>query len=151
MHPSAQGFVQAARAWVGTPFVHQGRAKGVGADCGGLVVGAAREAGLCVQDVTGYGREPHRGMLQRILLRQFLVVREPAPGDLLLMRFAAEPQHLAILAGSSIIHAYEHHGRVIEHRYADVWRARTVAAYRFHEFAGEAPVLDTTMHIGELG
>jgi hypothetical protein len=49
-----------ARAWIGTPFAHQHRARGVGVDCVGLVIGVARELGLVPScfDVTGYGSVP---------------------------------------------------------------------------------------------
>jgi cell wall-associated NlpC family hydrolase len=35
--------VTEARTWVGTPFKHQGRTKGVGVDCLGIVLGVAEE------------------------------------------------------------------------------------------------------------
>jgi len=34
--------VEFARAWIGTPYVHQGSAPGAGADCLGLVRGVWR-------------------------------------------------------------------------------------------------------------
>ena len=34
--------VRMARTWLGTPYHHQGRVKGAGVDCGGLVIGVAR-------------------------------------------------------------------------------------------------------------
>jgi len=45
----------------------------------------------------------------------------------------AEPQHLAIVTpyrhgGLAMIHAYSRSSAVVEHRLADVWRARIVAA-----------------------
>ena len=53
------------------------------------------------------------------------------PGDLLLMRFAGEPQHLAVFTGETIIHAYQATGRVVEHSLDDKWRRRIVRVYRF--------------------
>lgn len=129
IHP--EQVVDAARAWLGTPFHHQGRAIEVGVDCAGVVVGVARALGIEVEDVAGYGREPHRRLLEQQLERQLLRVPAPKMGDVLLMRFAADPQHVAICAGETIIHAYSSVGRCVEHRYADVWRRRTVAVYRF--------------------
>ena len=38
--------VQSARSWLGTPFHAQGRAKGIGCDCLGLLMGIARELNL---------------------------------------------------------------------------------------------------------
>ena len=53
------------------------------------------------------------------------------PGDLLLMRFAREPQHLAVLVGENIVHAYANAGRCVEHRLDDAWSRRIVRVYRF--------------------
>ena len=55
-------------------------------------------------------------------------------GDVMLMKFKTEPQHLAIVAnyvhgGLSMIHAMSTVGRVAEHRLAPEWRARVVGAY----------------------
>ena len=33
--------VKEARTWIGTPFVHQGRTKGLACDCLGLMIGVA--------------------------------------------------------------------------------------------------------------
>jgi len=49
----------------------------------------------------------------------------------LLMRFMGDPQHLAIYAGETIIHAFAAGRKVCEHRLDDVWRARIVRIYRF--------------------
>lgn len=60
-----------------------------------------------------------------------IAVAESIPGDVLLMRFKNDPQHLAIFAGETIIHSYSTVGMVCEHRLADVWIARIVGVYRF--------------------
>lgn len=119
-----------ARRWIGTPFHHQGRLLGVGVDCAGLVVGVARALGVCDYDVAGYGREPYQGLLQREVEGQLTPIAVPEPGAVLLMRFQTEPQHLGIYTSSdTIVHAYEHVGRCLEHRFSDVWRARVVQSY----------------------
>ncbi len=41
--PLAAAAVAAARAWIGTPYVHQASVKGVGCDCLGLLRGVWRE------------------------------------------------------------------------------------------------------------
>lgn len=46
--------VEAARSWVGTPYHHRARIKGVGADCGQLVIAAHVEAGLVEDFETGF-------------------------------------------------------------------------------------------------
>lgn len=123
--------VAAARACLGTPFLHQGRRPGLGLDCAGLVVHALRGAGRDVPDVAGYSRLPHGGLLRQACDSAGLVrvARDPRPGDVLLMRFGREPQHLAIATDCGMIHAYERAGRVVEHRISPVWAARIVAVY----------------------
>lgn len=121
--------VQAARELLGTPFRHQGRST-AGVDCAGLVVLAYAAAGLPVKDAKGYSRLPHKRLLETALEQSFERVDEPQPGDVLLMAFEGEPQHLAIYAGRTILHSYQRAGKVIEHRYADVWRARVRGVYR---------------------
>ena len=62
-------------------------------------------------DVAGYSRTPSGGLLEASLDVQpgldRVMLNERQPGDLLLMRFSSDPQHLAICAGDTIIHAYE--------------------------------------------
>lgn len=99
-------------------------------DCAGLVVLAYRDAGLPVIDLKAYGRTPYRNMLAQALSKSFKTVQTPQDGDVLLMAFTGEPQHLAIYAGRTIIHSYERAGKVVEHRFASVWQARVRGVYR---------------------
>lgn len=125
--------IAAARACLATPFRHQGRIPGRGLDCVGLVVHAAHAAGLDLIDTLAYGRSPCRNMLQAALDAQPALrhVTDRQPGDILMMRFAGEPQHLAILtADNTIVHAYAAIERVCEQRLAQVWAARIVRVYR---------------------
>lgn len=135
---TGEQIVAAARACVGTPFRHLGRVPGKALDCAGLAVSVARELGLAVDDRDAYGRSPANGLLEAMLdaqpcLRR--VFRAPQAGDLLLMRFSGDPQHLAVCAGDTIIHAWSTVGKVAEHRFTDIWQARVVRVY---EFVGEA-------------
>ena len=43
--------IEAALSWVGTPYHHQQRCKGVGVDCAHLIAGVAIDAGLIPADV----------------------------------------------------------------------------------------------------
>lgn len=139
--------VAEARQWRETPFQHQGRTRGVACDCGGLVGGVAVALGILPAtwwaDVFdplhgGYSRTPAHGTLQGIC--ELFMVQIDAetiqPGDVVLMRFKVEPQHLGIVAdyvhgGLSLIHALSTAGKVTEHRFAPEWRSRIVAAYSF--------------------
>ena len=129
--------VAAARECLGTPFCHQGRIPGLALDCAGLIVAVAQKLGIYHFDVDGYGRRPNRGLLESTLASQpELIAVDCArlvPGDILLMRFTKDPQHLAIFAGETIIHSWSSPGKVCEHRIDAVWRSRIIAAYRFRE------------------
>lgn len=131
--------IDVAQSFLGTPYHHQGRVKGVGVDCVGFLVSTALEAGLITPELAAelprdYSRQPSAQSLRRlvsgVLLPVPFVLR--APGDILLLRFEVEPQHLALLTAinpDQIIHCGEH--GVVEHRLDSVWRARIVRVYRF--------------------
>lgn len=132
-----------ARKWLATPFAHQGRTRGVGVDCGGLVGCVAVALGIVPADwwarvfdpvYGGYSRQPANGVLQRVCESFMSRTDTPGVGDVLLMRFAEEPQHLGIVVpyvwgGLSLVHALARAGKVVEHRLAPVWRARVVQGY----------------------
>jgi cell wall-associated NlpC family hydrolase len=125
--------IDAARAYLGTPFMHQGRSRH-GLDCIGLLVCAARDAGAHIEDRTNYPRDPN-GLLPIELDRQFDAVDARMPGDILLMRFAGEPQHIALYTGATLIHSYASIRRVVEHRLDIKWARRIVQTYRIKEAA----------------
>lgn len=131
----AEKIVTAARSAIGTPFRHQGRIVGHGLDCAGLAVIAAQAAGIDVQDEQGYPRLPGGARLESAFDRQLGLARIPVTeimnGDILLMTFEGQPQHVAIVCGENIVHAYERVGRVVEHGLTDFWRKRIIRAYRF--------------------
>lgn len=139
--------VAEARSWVGTPYLHQAHIKGEGCDCGGLIGGVAMALGLARNDFwsgafapfSGYGREPAHGSLLRVL-DTFMTAVDPmqvGSGDVVVMRFRREPQHLGIvvpytLGGHAIVHALNGISvhEVVEHRLDGVWQRRVTHAYR---------------------
>ena len=140
----ASAVVAEARTWLGTRWQHQASLKGTACDCAGLVLGVARALGLPVPAaVPAYDRRPDGVLLRELCeahLRALphavsLVTAEPvpAPGQVLLFRFDAAPQHLGIVGNGpgylTLIHAHAPDRRVVEHRLDDTWRARLVAAY----------------------
>jgi cell wall-associated NlpC family hydrolase len=129
----ASAIIEAARECIGTPFVHQGRIVGLALDCAGVAVHVFDRVGCAVDQPAAYSRMPNNAMLEYWADRQPFLAREAVPqaGDILLMRFTGEPQHVAIFTGENLIHAYEAIGRVVEHRLDDRWRKRIVRAYRF--------------------
>jgi cell wall-associated NlpC family hydrolase len=131
--------VAQARTWIGTPFHHQARLKGVGVDCAGLVIGVARDLGLVQQefDVTSYPRTPDGSSLMAYLHEHMVALppgAELRPGHVVCVRFAVDPQHLGILgdyrAGVlSIIHAAARSNAVIEQRLMYSRAMQFVAAF----------------------
>lgn len=125
--------IQEARTWIGTPFKHQGRVKGIGVDCVGLIIGIAKAFNLSDFDITHYSRLPDGFLMQSLLDLHLQPINKASiqAGDILLMRFEHEPQHLAIVSDIGIIHAYAQVRRCVEHRLDDLWRSRIVSAYAF--------------------
>lgn len=136
--------VDTARQWIGTPWHHQGRVKGVGVDCVGLVLCVARELGLVQSDfdVHGYSQVPDGKLLMHHLSDHMDEV-SPAdmqPGDVVCVAFDLHPQHVGILGdyvygGLSMIHAASKYQRVIETRLLFSDAMRFVSAFRFREVA----------------
>ena len=134
--------IDAARGWIGTPYVHQASAKGAGCDCLGLVRGIWREL---------YGGEPEappaytpdwnerRG--DEALLaaaRRNMTEREGRgfePGDVLIFRVAADgpAKHCGIASSPDrFIHAYA--GRAVVETWMNRWwRARLAGVFVFPE------------------
>lgn len=138
--PLVSVIISAARAALETPFRHQGRTLR-GMDCAGLIVWCAESAGLDYVDQRDYPTNPGNGRLEAALDMQPCLVRIPVAtaeaGDVLLIKFAGDPQHLALHAGKMMIHAWEKTGKVCEHD-LDEWRSgKIVAAYRFCEVGHE--------------
>lgn len=132
---TADDIITAARACIDTPFMHQGRLPGLALDCAGLVIVVAKAIGAEYTDVVGYSRSPSGGMLESCLCSQpsldIITGADKQAGDILLIRFAGDPQHLAIFTGDTIIHSYASVGKVCEHVMDAAWEKRVVCAYRF--------------------
>ena len=137
--------VQAARGWLGTPYIHQASCKGAGCDCLGLLRGVWRETHGAEPEIApaytadwseASGAENPWQAAVRHLLRKPL--SDAALGDVLLfrMREAAVAKHLGIQsqAGPSpyFIHAYSGHG-VVESALTAPWARRVVARFSFPE------------------
>ena len=136
--------IDAARGWLGTPYVHQASAKGAGCDCLGLIRGVWREL---------YGAEPEAppaytpdwnerhwksGAEEKLLdaARRNLSERESnafEPGDVLVFRVSADgpAKHCGLaVAPDRFIHAYA--GRaVIESWLSRWWRERLAGTFTF--------------------
>lgn len=138
MEITVNNIIDIARSQIGTPFRHQGRIPGMALDCAGLVAIVAQSLGVEYNEWPGYGRNPHDGLLESVMDGQPSVTKIGASsesavaGDILMIKFRADPQHLAICAGDTIIHSYSAAGKVCEHIFDSKWRQRVTAVYRFN-------------------
>ena len=134
-------FVEVARSWLGTPYLHQASVKGVGCDCLGLIRGVWRELfGDEPEPVPAYsadwsepqGEERLFLAASRHLTR--IEIDDVAVGQVLLfrMRRGAVAKHLGIISSvqpsSQFIHAYTGHG-VVESPLSSPWRRRIAARF----------------------
>lgn len=137
-----------ARAWIGTPYIHQASCKGAGTDCLGLLRGIWREVyGHEPELIPAYTpdwSEPQRE--ERLLLAAQRHLRgkpidELAAGDVLLFRMRGRgvAKHLGIVgaagAAPTFIHAYSGHS-VVENALTLPWRRRIAACFSFPNSGG---------------
>jgi NlpC/P60 family putative phage cell wall peptidase len=124
-------FVAEARTWLGTPYQHQGRLKGIACDCIGLVIVTARALGLSDFDMTDYGRRPDgrlRPMMEEHL--ELVPLDRLQPGDVLLFRWNSTPVHVAVLTDEThLIHAYLPNRKVVESTLDEKMRLMLAGAY----------------------
>jgi NlpC/P60 family putative phage cell wall peptidase len=114
-----QEVVQEARAWLGTPYHHQGRVKGAGVDCAMLLIEVFRACGL-IPDVDPKPYPPdwhlHRDE-ERYLgwVKQYArPVEVPQPGDIALFQFGRCVSHGAIvLEWPTVVHSYLRDGCIL--------------------------------------
>lgn len=139
--------VDAARDYVGTPYRHQGRLMGAGIDCVGLIIMAGADAGVLTitreewAEFAAYSRTPNPAKMGEAMAK-FLVPLDVAPGELgpdgsiAWMEWRAGlPMHLGIAATyegrRTLIHAYEHVGRCVEHGFVAEWPGRVVSWWAY--------------------
>lgn len=136
-----EAFVEVAKSWIGTPYLHQAASKGVGCDCLGLIRGVWREVcGAEPEAVPAYTAdwsEPQGEERLFFAASRHLRHVESGPlvvGQVLLfrMRTGAVAKHLGLVSSITphwqFIHAYTGHG-VVESPLSEPWRRRIVARF----------------------
>lgn len=144
--------IDKARTFLGTPWQHQARCKGVAVDCIGLLVGAFTEAGYKIEDVTDYGRNPNPRRFLGHLARYFDRIGSSSdscsvnydrnawdsatPGDVLVFSFVGTnlPQHVGICTGSGFVHTFQGAGKVSEHAMNSEWLRSLHSVWRLREW-----------------
>lgn len=129
---TAHDVVAEARAWLGVPFLHQGRSRN-GVDCIGYVAAVCAHLGA-LEPLNNlphnYARNP-----QALLKDALRMLGRPTTleiGCIVLIKWplTKDPSHVGIYTGESMIHCYEAVGRVVEHGYTTPWPERTESLWR---------------------
>lgn len=132
--------VEAARGWIGTPYVHQASCRGHGTDCLGLIRGVWREVmGAEPEAVPAYTPDWAEAGLEEELARAASRHLEPAAiddiaaGDVILFRWRPHlpAKHAAIATSARrMVHAQEGVA-VAEVNMSRWWRQRLSFVFRF--------------------
>ena len=104
-----------ALAWLGTPYHDLACVKGVGVDCGQLIIGVAKALGLLDPAWRCPAYSPERHLHQRSDMMSGLLDacgctpvawEDKQPGDVLTFRFGLVVSHAAfLLPGNELVHA----------------------------------------------
>lgn len=123
--------IEEAHGWLGVPFRHQGRTR-TGVDCVGLIIGVCQALELLPSkfERRDYGRLPTRGELDAKIMQHCTRARRPVPGCLLAIRWNKDLAHVALYTGTTLIHAYESAGGVVEHGFRGAWTKLVDSAWR---------------------
>lgn len=120
----SESIVAEARSWLGTPYHHMADIKGVGVDCGMLLVRIFSDLGLCSDfDPRPYTRDWYMHQDGEVYL-SFVEARSDEisiddilPGDIVLFRVGRCYSHGAVVTETSplrLLHAVYQYGRVVE-------------------------------------
>ena len=135
--------VDAARQWIGTPYVHQSACKGAGCDCLGLLLGLWREFnGSLPAPVPAYTMDWSEAAGEERLLTAARAHMNEKPldaaaeGDVLIfrMRERAVAKHVGFQTQTGhaphFLHAYSRRG-VVEGALTAPWARRIAARFEF--------------------
>jgi NlpC/P60 family putative phage cell wall peptidase len=138
-------FLDEARSWIGTRWVHQACVKGIGADCIGLIAGVAAALGsteaarfLRTPEWRNYGRHPLPAFMFGVCdqLMDRIEIDSAIHADVLVFRCGKHPMHFGIITcHATMIHSWLMARRVCEHRIDAAWRSRIERAYRIRGIA----------------
>jgi hypothetical protein len=130
---TGQDIATCALGYLLTPCRHQGRVKGVGIDCVGLVICVGWDLGIFDRsfNVTGYGRTPNPRVYLPLLKNNLIEISQIEVGAVLSIAFLKHQQHLAIVTAPGMaVHSI--HG-TLTHQFTlgEVWLKRVRGVYRY--------------------
>ncbi len=144
--PRKKAIIAEAKSWVGTPYHHQQRLKGVGVDCAQLLAGVAENVGIRDEIITpmDYSAEWHLHNEEEVMLKIMedmgcKKTDTPEPGDIIAFRVGKAHGHLGILTSPiTFVHAQLEgstkgsvHGKVVEVFLNGDWAKRADLYYEF--------------------
>lgn len=134
--PSRQEIVDEARKYLGTRWLHQGRAK-TGIDCCGLVIRVGNDLGMITYDTVGYSRRTSGDKFLKHFTDAGMYVvdyEDAKPGDVLITSDHSFPCHCGFLTEKGgaphFLHAFAGKRRVVEQE-VEPWLRKLVAVVRF--------------------
>ena len=104
--------IEEARTWIGTPYHHAARIKGVGVDCIQLLLGVYIAAGVSPDfEIAYYPQDWHMHKSEELYLggleARTRKVEVPLPGDIAAFKFGRCVSHAAIVVEwPYVIHSY---------------------------------------------
>ena len=115
-----EAVITEARTWLGTPYHHHGRLKGVGVDCGQSLCAIYEAAGVTAPiDPGTYSTAWHLHRNEELYvqwLERVGAVRteQPQAGDVALFRFGRTFSHGGVLVDRhTVLHAYVHQAVIL--------------------------------------
>jgi len=136
-----------AREWLGTKFQHQGRIKNVGCDCIGLISGVLQRLSLRINGVEisdiddkNYNKFPDKNLLEKQLDSLFdsRKLEGAKVGDIFLMKFFRNPQHVGFISQIEgdkvyIIHSYINAEGVVEQHLNENFAKKIIKIYNIEK------------------
>jgi NlpC/P60 family putative phage cell wall peptidase len=133
-----EAVIAEARSWLGTPYHHHAQVKGVGVDCGQLLIGVYGAAGVLVRHpVYDYAHDWHLHRTEELFVahvRSFGAVptQTPKPGDIAVYKFGRCFSHGAILVEPDVVvHSYITTGVVVNNVADEPLNGREVCYFTF--------------------
>lgn len=127
--------IEKAREFINTPYEHQGRLRGIGIDCCGLIICVAHELGISDYDIGQYDRWADGVDLIKEFTSECNPINDWEPGDILVFTIGKIPRHCGIVGSKdgnvTLIHAYSTIGRCVEHNLDKVWLDRIFQGFAF--------------------
>lgn len=118
--PTRQDVVSEALSWLKTPYHHHAQVKGVGVDCGQLLIGVYAAASvLRPRVVDDYAHDWHLHHSEELFCRHVVSfgsveTDSPLPGDIAVYKFGRCFSHGAILVSeTAVVHSYLGMGTVL--------------------------------------